>query len=590
MKLNNLWKKKRILGLWFLGIACFAISLMLQPSVSYSLTTSQVPNPQQVYGGWVTDMANVLSNETEDRLNQIIFELEEKNGTEIAVVTVPEIGSYPSLKTFATELFNDWGIGKEGQGNGILFLTSIGDRRVEIETGYGIGRILPDRRVGRILDDHVVPYFRNDNFNDGILAGTEALIKAVENEVFDSGFKTPLDIPNLIWLFTGSAGFLSYGCYDLATREAKKPVLVNPGDYQRIRGFDPSEIGTYTYVRFGMFSVLFTLSVIPVLWMLYSFPQFAIFSGVVVMGVLFIILGYKSNTLIPTTNKFTTLIKIVIFFLISIILLLVFNLLAWEAIAILALVVMITIGKRLTSTMVITSLALFIGAFCLFVWSSYYQQQWGYVPTLAEILSINFNQVFAGILITATISFVGCFPLGYQFIQWKFKHKNQSSLRPIYSADSELPLEPLEPAELKPLLTDHEQMAEKLGSVSFQAWWNPEIGPLSRDTIYLKAYVKNPGNQYSECPHGKELTVTSTSQTVRSPTEYTTGLRRITYECKCCNYKKETERTIPRLSSSSSSSSGGSSFGGGSSSGGSSSGGGSFGGGSSGGGGAGRNF
>ncbi len=80
-------------------------------------------------------------------------------------------------------------------------------------------------------------------------------------------------------------------------------------------------------------------------------------------------------------------------------------------------------------------------------------------------------------------------------------------MRPIYNTDSQVFLEPLEPAELQPLLTDHEQVAAKLGSVSFEAWWSPEVGALSRDTIYLKAYVNNPGNQYSECPVGKELTV-----------------------------------------------------------------------------------
>ncbi|EKD05727.1 hypothetical protein SPLC1_S630280 [Arthrospira platensis C1] len=80
MKINSIQRYGRILGVWCLGILCFSIILISQPSVSYSLTPSEVPNPQEVYGGWVTDMANVLSNETEDRLNQMIFELEEKNG------------------------------------------------------------------------------------------------------------------------------------------------------------------------------------------------------------------------------------------------------------------------------------------------------------------------------------------------------------------------------------------------------------------------------------------------------------------------------------------------------------------------------
>ncbi|NJP22377.1 MAG: TPM domain-containing protein [Hydrococcus sp. CRU_1_1] len=162
-----------------IGVTLSAIAL-LSPIPCYALTVQEVPNPRQTNGGWVTDSANILSDRTENRLNQIISQLESENGTEIAVVTVPQTSPSRSPKEFATELFNYWGIGKSDRDNGILLLISVGDRRTEIETGYGIESILPDAKVGNIIDTQITPYFKQKNFDKGTLAGTQALIDAVE--------------------------------------------------------------------------------------------------------------------------------------------------------------------------------------------------------------------------------------------------------------------------------------------------------------------------------------------------------------------------------------------------------------------------
>lgn len=76
----------------------------------------------------MADSAHILKTETEAQLNQMITELEAKNGAEVAVVTVPETEPAASPKVFATELFNTWHIGKQGQDNGVLLLISTGDR------------------------------------------------------------------------------------------------------------------------------------------------------------------------------------------------------------------------------------------------------------------------------------------------------------------------------------------------------------------------------------------------------------------------------------------------------------------------------
>ncbi|WP_414620334.1 TPM domain-containing protein [Calothrix sp. CCY 0018] len=153
------------------------ITLIISNIPSYALTVNEVPNPRQQNSGWVTDMVDMLSPQAETQLNQMISELEKENGTEIAVVTVPTTKPSSTPKAFTTELFNTWGIGKKGQNNGILFLVTKGDRRTEIETGYGIEGILPDAKVGSIIRTQVTPQFKKGNFEAGIIAGTKSLIK-----------------------------------------------------------------------------------------------------------------------------------------------------------------------------------------------------------------------------------------------------------------------------------------------------------------------------------------------------------------------------------------------------------------------------
>ncbi len=129
---------------WVLICTLSLISTLLLANLpSYGLAVKEVPNPRQQDAGWVTDMVDMLSSQAENQLNQMISELEKKNGTEIVVVTVPQTKPSATPKAFTRELLKTWDIGKKGKNNGVLFLISKGDRRTEIETGYGIEGILP---------------------------------------------------------------------------------------------------------------------------------------------------------------------------------------------------------------------------------------------------------------------------------------------------------------------------------------------------------------------------------------------------------------------------------------------------------------
>ena len=181
------------------SLGFISAAILLIPTTSRALTVEEVTNPRKTNDAWVTDMANILSDRTEAELNRLIGNLEAKNGTEIAVVTVPETAPADSPKTFATELFNYWGIGKAESDNGILFLVSTGDRRVEIETGYGIEAILSNNRVAKIIETEITPQYKQGNYDGGTLDGTVALINSLDRQTSTTpnNTQTAIDSPNL---------------------------------------------------------------------------------------------------------------------------------------------------------------------------------------------------------------------------------------------------------------------------------------------------------------------------------------------------------------------------------------------------------
>jgi len=165
-----------------LASSVLAASLWLLPGAGLAFAVRDLPNPRQSSGGWVSDGAGILRQDTETRINGMIDALERHDGSELIVVTVPDTSGSSSPKTFSTELFNTFKIGKKGVDNGVLMLISKGDRRVEIETGYGMEERLPDARAGAIIATAMLPRFKQGDFDGGTLAGVGEVIRSLSPE------------------------------------------------------------------------------------------------------------------------------------------------------------------------------------------------------------------------------------------------------------------------------------------------------------------------------------------------------------------------------------------------------------------------
>jgi len=140
-----------------------------------------IPNPRVQNGTWVTDLPGALRADTVERLNDTIGAFERTTGIEMAVVVIRSLDG-ASIEETAAKLFQLWGIGKKDRDNGLLLLWATGDRRVRVEVGYGLEGVLPDGKVGAILDAYVIPRFKAGDFDNGITTGVDALLAAARHE------------------------------------------------------------------------------------------------------------------------------------------------------------------------------------------------------------------------------------------------------------------------------------------------------------------------------------------------------------------------------------------------------------------------
>lgn len=116
----------------------------------------------------VNDFARVIPASFQRQIEAICIEVWQKTNTAIVDVTIETLGDY-DLEDYATRLYETWGIGKKGEDKGVLILNVIQDRKVRIETGYGVEGILPDGKVGGIIDDYMIPLMRQGDYGQAHL-------------------------------------------------------------------------------------------------------------------------------------------------------------------------------------------------------------------------------------------------------------------------------------------------------------------------------------------------------------------------------------------------------------------------------------
>lgn len=152
-------------------IALFCISL-------FSASAQDFPaKPDRL----VNDYTGTLSEQEAAQLEQKLVAFDDSTSTQIAVVIMRSVGSY-EIADYGARLAQSWGIGGGKNNNGVLLLVALEDRKVTIQTGYGVEGALPDAIAKRIIENELKPDFKQGNYYAGIDRATDAIIAYTKGE------------------------------------------------------------------------------------------------------------------------------------------------------------------------------------------------------------------------------------------------------------------------------------------------------------------------------------------------------------------------------------------------------------------------
>ena len=160
-----------------------AALLLALPQAADTGRLGWVANPRTTSNSWVADPARHLRAETVARLDSIASALERETTAELAVAVLDSLdGLEPSEA--ALRLHRRWGVGKANRDNGIVLLWSPALRKIQVSVGYGLEGVLNDARAGRIQDEAMLPAFRRNDFDAGMVGGAAALAAAAREETY----------------------------------------------------------------------------------------------------------------------------------------------------------------------------------------------------------------------------------------------------------------------------------------------------------------------------------------------------------------------------------------------------------------------
>jgi uncharacterized protein len=138
---------------------------------------AEYPKAKDLY---VNDFANLLTAKDAIAIRTALAKLRDGAGVQAVVVTIRSIHGYgtgdQTIESFATNLFNKWGIGDSERNDGVLILMAVKDRKVRIELGSGYGSGYNAQMQG-VIDQQMLPHFKEKNYSLGILEGTDSVVQ-----------------------------------------------------------------------------------------------------------------------------------------------------------------------------------------------------------------------------------------------------------------------------------------------------------------------------------------------------------------------------------------------------------------------------
>lgn len=128
---------------------------------------------------YVNDFAGILSSEQSQQMRNLFATVDLDTTAEIVFVSMNSIEG-EAISDFSLKIGKTWGVGKEDKDNGLVMLYVKDMNKIWVSTGYGLEGILPDSKIGRLLDDYYVPARDAGNVGEGISLFSSSIAEVVE--------------------------------------------------------------------------------------------------------------------------------------------------------------------------------------------------------------------------------------------------------------------------------------------------------------------------------------------------------------------------------------------------------------------------
>lgn len=159
-------------------------SILLGLLLTFSVYADDIParpTPPRL----VNDLANVLTDGQEQQLEAFLVDFARGSSTQIVVVTVPSLNGYDKAD-FTYQIGEKWGVGQSDKDNGAVMMikpkTARENGQAFIATGYGLEAVIPDAIASRIVNNELIPNFKNNDYYSGIAAGLTVMTELANGE------------------------------------------------------------------------------------------------------------------------------------------------------------------------------------------------------------------------------------------------------------------------------------------------------------------------------------------------------------------------------------------------------------------------
>ena len=161
-------------------VALAAISL-----IALNARAAEVIPPKPA--AYFSDYAGVVSKEAASRFNEQLAQFERETSNQVVVAVFPKMQSDDDIAAYTQRVAQAWGVGQKEQRNGVVLFVFTQDRKMFIQVGYGLEGALPDITAFDITENRIKPHFRNNDYEGGLAAGIDSILKAIRGEYKGTG-------------------------------------------------------------------------------------------------------------------------------------------------------------------------------------------------------------------------------------------------------------------------------------------------------------------------------------------------------------------------------------------------------------------